>query len=123
MKTYHGYRRMMLSHDGTPTTCTCIVQVCGHGRKRPLRPRLDIRNHSPTGFEWGFGGSGPAQLALALVADCCGAKLAVPGIYQRVKRIVANLPHEGWTLTEEEIRQAVEAAKNEAGAHLPEDAR
>jgi hypothetical protein len=21
----------------------------------PLEPRLDLRNHSPTGFEWGYG--------------------------------------------------------------------
>jgi len=26
-------------------------------------------NHSPDGFEWGYGGSGPAQLALAIYQD------------------------------------------------------
>ena len=26
-----------------------------------------VRNHSPDGFNWGYGGSGPAQLALALL--------------------------------------------------------
>src|SRR5687767_12302156 len=26
-----------------------------------------LRNHSPDGFNWGYGGSGPAQLALALL--------------------------------------------------------
>jgi len=36
---------------------------------RPLEWRLDLRNHSPTGLEWGYGGSGPAQPALALAAD------------------------------------------------------
>lgn len=35
---------------------------------RPLELRLDLCNHSPTGFEWGYGGSGPAQLALAILA-------------------------------------------------------
>ena len=30
--------------------------------------RLDLVNHSPTGFEWGYGGSGPAQLAVAMLA-------------------------------------------------------
>ncbi|GAF79707.1 unnamed protein product, partial [marine sediment metagenome] len=34
-----------------------------------LPPRLDLRNHSPMGFECGYLGSGPAQLALALLAD------------------------------------------------------
>src|SRR5262245_22144387 len=40
------------------------------GRQRsPLPLCLELRNHSPTGFEWGYGGSGPAQLALALLVD------------------------------------------------------
>ena len=38
----------------------------------PLNPRLDLRNHSPTGLEWGYCGSGPAQLALAILADHTG---------------------------------------------------
>jgi len=28
---------------------------------------LDKVNHSPTGFEWGYEGSGPAQLAFAIL--------------------------------------------------------
>lgn len=28
---------------------------------------LKVRNHSPTGFNAGYGGSGPAQLALAIM--------------------------------------------------------
>ena len=30
-------------------------------------PSQQLYNHSPTGFEWGYGGSGPAQLALAIL--------------------------------------------------------
>jgi len=37
-----------------------------------LRPRFDLRRHSPDGFNWGYEGSGPAQLALALLADYLG---------------------------------------------------
>lgn len=37
-----------------------------------LHKSLQIRNHSPTGFEWGYGGSGPHQLALALLMDATG---------------------------------------------------
>jgi hypothetical protein len=36
---------------------------------RNLNPRFDLFNHSPDGFEYGYGGSGPAQLALAILAD------------------------------------------------------
>ena len=32
-----------------------------------LASSLQVWNHSPSGFAWGYGGSGPAQLALALL--------------------------------------------------------
>lgn len=121
MKTYHGYRQMECGNDGTPISSRCIVTVTVNGHKRPLRPRNDIRDHSPAGFEWGYGGSGPAQLSLALVADCCGREMAVPPIYQRVKRLVASLPHDGWTMTEEQVREAVEEAQREAGLNQPKE--
>jgi hypothetical protein len=35
-------------------------------RLNPL-PSQNIINHSPNGFNWSYGGSGPAQLALALL--------------------------------------------------------
>lgn len=38
---------------------------------------LKIWNHSPSGFEWGYGGSGPAQLSLALLMLFLPVKLAV----------------------------------------------
>jgi len=44
---------------------TVLVVVNG----KPLNPRNDLMNHSPDGFEYGYGGSGPAQLALAILAD------------------------------------------------------
>lgn len=31
------------------------------------RPSQALRNHSPDGFAWGYGGSGPAQTALAIL--------------------------------------------------------
>src|ERR1700730_15231398 len=49
-----------------------LVEVRQRGVARPLELRLDLFNHSPTGFEWGSGGSGPAQLALAILADHLG---------------------------------------------------
>jgi len=30
---------------------------------------LKVINHSPDGFNWGYGGSGPAQLALAICLE------------------------------------------------------
>ena len=53
MKTYIGIRQ----EDGALSVTV---------NAKPLNPRLDLCNHSPTGFECGYSGSGPAQLALAL---------------------------------------------------------
>lgn len=75
---------------------------------RPLHPRLEVHNHSPTGFEWGYGGSGPAQLALALLADHFGDPHRALALYQEFKRmVVANLAYERWTLTAADIDAAV----------------
>lgn len=37
--------------------------------RRLLPAYLNLCNHSPGGFEWGYSGSGPAQLAFAIVFD------------------------------------------------------
>lgn len=37
------------------------------GKKLNPKPSLKLRNHSPDGFNWGYGGSGPSQLALAIL--------------------------------------------------------
>ena len=76
-KTYHFAR----TENGV------VATVTGPDGEYPLPVRLDLRNHSPTGFSWGFHGSGPAQLALALCADALGDELALQA-YQDVKRHV-----------------------------------
>ncbi len=90
MKTYAGKRQGY------------VVTVTVDGRR--LNPRQDLWNHSPDGFEWGYGGSGPAQLALAILADHCrDAELAL-NLYQRFKwAVVATMPHRSWTLTSDDI--------------------
>src|SRR5262245_49154026 len=44
------------------------------GVKVELGPSLEIRRHSPTGFEWGYSGSGPAQSALAILLHVLGIR-------------------------------------------------
>jgi hypothetical protein len=95
MKTYQGRREGYAA----------LVTVNG----RPLNPRLDLWNHSPSGFEWGYGGSGPAQLALALLADHLGNDDEALKLYHDFKRTVANLPSYGWTLTSDQIQIALAA--------------
>lgn len=56
-----------------------------------LSPRRsqEYYNHSPDGFNWGYGGSGPAQLALAIMLELTGK----PNGYQRFKfNVIAGLP-------------------------------
>lgn len=58
-----------------------------------------VWNHSPDGFAWSYGGSGPAQLALAILL-AAGAKnqLAV-ALHQRFKaEFLVNLPRDAFQL-------------------------
>jgi hypothetical protein len=104
MKVYHGRR----TEDG------CAVDVEDNGEVYSLHPRYDLHRHSMTGYEWGFGGSGPAQLALALAADVLGDDDKAQEVYQRLKfRLVGGLPDEGWVLTESRIRSAIDAIEQE----------
>lgn len=71
----------------------------------PLNPRLDLWDYSPNGFEWGYDGRGPAQLALALLADCLGDDMKALRFHQDFKRIVlVPLDYDHWTLTDEDIQ-------------------
>ena len=96
----------MKRYEGRRQAHTVTVTVNG----KSLNPRFDLWNHSPTGFEWGYGGSGPAQLALALLADALGDDELASICHQDFKRaVVAKLAHEHWTLTDEDVREAVES--------------
>jgi len=86
----------------------CFVTVNG----RALDPRFDLRFHSPDGFEWGYCGSGPAQLALAILADHLVNDEQALDFYQRFKwAVVAGLPKQGWTLTSQQIQEAVDTLR------------
>ena len=86
---------------------TPVYVVDGDGR-RELDKRLDLANHSPDGFSWGHGESGPAQLALAILADARGDDVAIQN-YQEFKWVViASTPaDEPLSVTESEIDSVV----------------
>jgi hypothetical protein len=70
----------------------------------PLPLRLDIVNHSPTGFSWGYSGSGPAQLAVAILADWMTCDYAARALHQRFKAAaIAGLPEKHWSLTDDDL--------------------
>ena len=72
--------------------------------------------HIPTGFEWSYAGSGPAQLALALAADVLGDDDQAQDVYQQLKfKVISRLPHDQWTLTEDQLRQAIQQLQQATG--------
>ena len=109
-RTYHGRREP----DGS---CEVWVEEDEHQNlsdalvsqptRRELSLHLEIRNHSPTGFEWGYGGSGPAQLALALLVDALGDVEVAEAHYQDFKREVISGLSASWTITAKQIREFV----------------
>jgi len=68
-KLYAGRRR---ADGGVAVTVATLNRDGLVQHIAALAPRRDLCNHSPTGFEWGYGGSGPSQLALAMLADFFG---------------------------------------------------
>lgn len=115
MITYRGQRNR-ISID--------VWVIYAPGRREALPPRHDLANHSPDGFNWGYGGSGPAQLALALLAhhylhylgldrheQPTADTLAIEH-YQDFKwRVIAHFEDDTWELTSHEIADELHAIK------------
>jgi hypothetical protein len=100
----------MKTYEGKRSFGQCVVTVDG----RVLDPRFDLRRHSPDGFEWNYGGSGPAQLALALLADHLNDDQEALNLYQRFKwTVIEALPRRGWRLLSRDIDEALQRIRNE----------
>lgn len=113
-KVYIGF----LNEDGL-----CRVWVKQPGEPEgsegyPLPLKRDVRDHS-TGFSWGYGGSGPAQLALAILCDALptGDRERAERLYQRFKhRVIAGLPQGAkWYMTYDRLMQTVAKLEDELG--------
>lgn len=98
-----------------------LVWEGGQPRLLDPAPSQRLHNHSPSGFSWGYAGSGPAQLALAILLDYVGDEQMALAHYQTFKasHIVA-WPQEGtWELGADEIeaflliRRAVKHSKEQ----------
>src|SRR2546423_14006617 len=105
MRSYRGGRSL----DGA------VVTVDG----QPLSPRYDLKRLSATGFEWTYEGAGPAQLALALLADHLGDDAQALALYEPfMRRVVAELDN-SWELSSAGIEAAPPPAQNPAPAGAP----
>lgn len=58
-----------------------------NGKRLYLGKSQRVWNHSPNGFNWGYEGSGPAQLALAVLLELVPQDKAVE-LHQEFKRDV-----------------------------------
>jgi len=93
-----------------------------HGTIEPLQVFVDgelllpeqsqrVYNHSPDGFSWGYSGSGPAQLALAILLEFTQEDLALQ-LHQWFKTdIIARLPQGKDFKIKLDVRQWIERNK------------
>lgn len=78
------------------------VHIIKEGKLKFLSPARSqkIRNHSPDGFNWGYGGSGPAQLALAICLHYFLDESKSLEVYQDFKfKVIAALPQSDFSVT------------------------
>jgi hypothetical protein len=74
------------------------------GENKIMNVRRKIVKHSPSGMEWGYGGSGPADLALNILAMFVPEQRAQE-IYQDFKfEFVASVPKDGGTIKYQDIQ-------------------
>jgi len=93
----------------------CEVIVDG----QVLDPCFHLRNHSPDGFEFGYGGSGPAQLALAILFNEYKDENFATKYYQRFKwEFVAKLKEDAWTITSNQIRHIMKVIMHKSSDGL-----
>jgi hypothetical protein len=101
VKTYRGHRDEHACAVVTVTEAEGAVQWTG---ELDPGPSLLVRALSPTGFEWGYCGSGPAQLALAVLLDATGSADWAERHYQAFKwDVVAGWPQDAWQFTTAEV--------------------
>lgn len=91
------------------------ISTCGHqpvykqllpdGETVELSPAASQKliNHSPSGFQWSYLGSGPAQLALALLLDVTGNPELAQAYYQDFKFHWVASWGEEWSITSRDI--------------------
>lgn len=96
----------MCQYIGLRTGDICSVFRLDPPQCQLLALPLDVRNHSSAGLEWGYCGSGPAQLALAILLDVTRDREVAQALYQRYKfDVVATLPKAGFVLSRESVEE------------------
>lgn len=95
MKTFAGDRTI----DGI------VVTLDG----TPLDPHTDTHKYADGGFEWGYEGAAPSQLAYAILVEHLGDARKAEALQDRFMRsVTANFENE-WVMTTTDIDQALSA--------------
>jgi hypothetical protein len=93
-----------ISGERLHSLCVRVDVVREDGSREPLPVYLNEVNHSPDGFEWGYGGSGPAQLAYAILRGSGLSKTEAQALHQSFKTCkIAKLSTPTWSLEVSEI--------------------
>lgn len=88
----------VLAGEGTVHAQVCPVQGAPYDLPHIVR-------HSPTGFEYGYGGSGPADLALSMLTVVLGPERA-DVLYMRFRsERIAPESGKSWSMKAETIRE------------------
>jgi hypothetical protein len=91
----------------------CEVKIVFGDTTRNLPLCTRVWNHA-RGFEWSYAGSGPAQLALAILVDCLGDVERAKTLHQKFKcKVIAGLPQQGWELPESIVKSTIETIERE----------
>ena len=83
---------------------------------RPERSQA-VKNHSPDGFNWGYTGSGPAQLALAMLLEVTNDEAKALAHYQDFKfQVIAGITSQttNWEIEEQKIIAWLQAQETES---------
>lgn len=84
--------------------CCLVPTVTVNGRLLDPAPSLKLRNHSPDGWEWGYNGSGPAQLALGILLEhTCDAEVAQQHYQDFKDAFITRAHREAFEISGEQI--------------------
>lgn len=101
----------MKTYRGKKSAGTIKGQIILVEEDEKLYALKHIKRHSPTGFNWGYGGSGPADTALSILTNCLGEEEASQ-LYQPFKwAFVAGWGNK-WSISEKEIKDWAKNQQN-----------
>ena len=83
----------------------CLLKGVSSVAPLPLEPSLEIADHSPDGFNWGYNGSGAAQLALGILYEVIGDAELARSYYPFFKADHVSRWGERWEISESEVRR------------------